>query len=91
MTVAEPANALSFPVGAGGWLVSAPRDRHGDAVPVAASGGWLDDRTVRVEVVLLESPHRLDIACSLPAWTAETAWRQVPLDGGRLQTLHRPR
>jgi len=91
VTVAEPANALSFPVGAGDWLVSAPRDRHGDAVPVAASGGWLDDRTVRVEVVLLESPHRLDIACSLPAWTAETAWRQVPLDGGRLQTLHRPR
>ena len=91
VTVAEPANALSFPVGAGDWLVSAPRDRHGDAVPVAASGGWLDDRTVRVEVILLESPHRLDIACSLPAWTAEAAWRQVPLDGGRLQTLHRPR
>jgi CubicO group peptidase (beta-lactamase class C family) len=91
VTVAEPANALSFPVGAGDWLVSAPRDSHGDAVPVAASGGWLDDRTVRVEVIFLESPHRMDIACSLPAWTAESAWRQVPLDGGRLQTLHRPR
>jgi hypothetical protein len=91
VTVAEPANTLSFPVGAGDWLVSAPRDRHGDAVPVAASGGWLDDRTVRVEVIFLESPHRMDIACSLPAWTAESAWRPVPLDGGRLQTLHRPR
>jgi hypothetical protein len=44
-----------------------------------------------VEVIFLESPHRMDIACSLPAWTAEAAWRQVPLDGGRLQTLHRPR
>jgi CubicO group peptidase (beta-lactamase class C family) len=91
VTVAEPANALSFPVGVGDWLVSAPRDRHGDAVPVATSGGWLDDRTVRVEVIFLESPHRMDIACSLPARTAEAAWRQVPLDGGRLQTLHRPR
>ena len=91
VTVTEPANALSVPVGAGDWLVSAPRDSHGDAVPVAASGGWLDDRTVRVEVIFLESPHRMDIACSLPAWTAEAAWRQVPLDGGRLQTLHRPR
>jgi hypothetical protein len=91
VTVAEPANALSFPVGAGDWLVSAPRDSHGDAVPVAASGGWLDDRTVRVEVIFLESPHRMDIACSLPAWTAEAAWRQVPLDDGRLQTLHHPR
>ena len=91
VTIAEPANALTFPVGAGDWLVSAPRDRHGDAVPVATSGGWLDDRTVRVEVILLESPHRMDIACSLPARTAEAAWRQLPLDGGRLRTLHRPR
>ena len=91
VTIAEPANALTFPVGAGDWLVSAPRDRHGDAVPVATSGGWLDDRTVRVEVIFLESPHRMDIACSLPARTAEAAWRQVPLDGGRLRTLHRPR
>jgi CubicO group peptidase (beta-lactamase class C family) len=91
ITIAEPANALTFPVGAGDWLVSAPRDRHGDAIPVATSGGWLDDRTVRVEVIFLESPHRMDIACSLPARTAEAAWRQVPLDGGRLRTLHRPR
>jgi CubicO group peptidase (beta-lactamase class C family) len=91
VTISEPANALSFPVGTGDWLVSTPRDSHGDAVPVAASGGWLDDRTVRVEVIFLESPHRMDIACSLPAWTAEAAWRHVPLDGGRLQTLHRPR
>ena len=91
VTIAEPANALTFPVGIGDWLVSAPRDSHGDAVPVAASGGWLDDQTLRVEVIFLESPHRMDIACSLPARTAEAAWRQVPLDGGRLQTLHCPR
>jgi CubicO group peptidase (beta-lactamase class C family) len=91
ITIAEPANALTFPVGAGDWLVSAPRDRHGDTIPVAASGGWLDDHTARVEVIFLESPHRMDIACSLPARTAEAAWRQVPLVDGRLATLHRPR
>jgi hypothetical protein len=90
-TITEPANALTFPVGAGDWLISAPRDRHGDTIPVAASGGWLDDRTVRVEVIFLESPHRMDVACSLPARTAEAAWRGVPLDGGKLQTLHCPR
>ena len=91
VTVAEPANALTFPVGATDWLVSVPPDGHGDAIPVAASGGWLDDHTVRVEVIFLESPHRMDIVCSLPARTAEAAWRHPPLDGGRLQTLHRPR
>jgi CubicO group peptidase (beta-lactamase class C family) len=91
VTIAEPANALTFPVGAGDWLVSAPHDRHEDLVPVATSGGWLDDHTLRVEVIFLESPHRMDIACSLPTGTAEAAWRHPPLDGGRLQTLHRPR
>jgi CubicO group peptidase (beta-lactamase class C family) len=91
VTIAEPANVLTFPVGATDWLVSAPRDIHGDAVPVATSGGWLDEHTLRVEVIFLESPHRMDIACSLPARTAEAAWRHPPLDGGRLQTLHRPR
>lgn len=91
ITIAEPDNALRFAVGSDDWLVSEPHDRHGDAVPVAASGGWLDDHTLRVEVIFLESPHRMDIACSLPSRTAEAAWRGMPLDGGRLQTMHRPR
>jgi CubicO group peptidase (beta-lactamase class C family) len=91
VTIAEPANTLAFPVGAGDWLVSTPRDRHGEAIPVATSGGWLDDRTLRVEVIFLESPHRMDIVCSLPSRTAAAVWRHQPLDGGRLQTLHRPR
>jgi CubicO group peptidase (beta-lactamase class C family) len=91
VTIAEAANTLTFPVGATDWLLSVPRDVSGDAVPVAASGGWLDDHTLRVEVIFLESPHRMDIACSLSPRTAEAAWRHPPLDGGRLRTLHRSR
>jgi hypothetical protein len=91
ITVAEPANALTFPVGATDWLTSSPCDISGDAIPVAASGGWLDDHTLRVEVVFLESPHRMDITCSLSTRTADATWRHPPLDGGRLQALHRPR
>jgi CubicO group peptidase (beta-lactamase class C family) len=91
VTMSEPDNTLTVAVGTGQWLVSEPRDAHGDAVPVAASGGWLDDRTLLIEVIFLESPHRMDVVCSLPARTAEASWRGAPLDGGRLQTLHRPR
>jgi CubicO group peptidase (beta-lactamase class C family) len=91
VTLAEPDNALTFPVGTDGWLESSPLDAHGDVVPVAASGGWGDDRTLRVEVVFLETPHRLRLTCSLPARTAEAAWHTTPLDGGRLATLHCPR
>ena len=91
ITLAESDNAITFPVGAGRWLTSTPHDLHGDPLPVAASGGWHDDQMLRVEVIFLETPHRMDITCSLPARIAETSWRQQPLDAGKLQTLHRPR
>ena len=91
VTISEPDNTLTFAAGTGKWLVSEPRDAHGEAVPVAASGGWPDDDTFLVEAIFLESPHRMDIVCSLSARTSAASWRGTPLDGGRLQTLHRPR
>ena len=91
VTIADAANRLTFPFGATDWLLSVPRDVFGDAVPVAASGGWLEDHTLRVEVIFLESPHRMDIVCSLSPRTAEAAWRHPPLAGGRLRTMHSPR
>ena len=66
ISLIEPDNALTFPVGAGGWTVSDHADRNGDTIPVAASGGWLDGQTLRAEVIFLETPHRMDITCSLP-------------------------
>ena len=90
VTIAEAGNALTFPVGATDWQVSAPRDASGEAVPVAASGGWLDDHTVRVELIFLESPHRMDITCALPTRIAEAVWRHQPLED-RLGRQHRPR
>lgn len=91
VTISEEDNELTVAVGAGEWLVTEPLDAEGGVVPVAASGGWLDDQTLRVEVVFLESPHRIDLVCSLPARTATATWRGTPLDGGRLRNLHRPR
>jgi hypothetical protein len=91
VTINESANALTFPVGADDWLVSDPRDAHDDVVPLAASGGWIDDDTLRVEVIFLETPHRIDLECSLSTGTARASWRGTPLDGGWLQNLHRPR
>ena len=91
ITAAEPDNTLTFPVGLGEWLTSEPLDAYGDPVPLAASGGWVDDDTLRVEVVFLETPHRLDVQCSLAAGTSHATWRTAPLDGGKIKTLHRPR
>jgi hypothetical protein len=91
LTIAEPANALTFPVGATDWLVSTPRDNYRNPIPVAASGGWLNEHTLRAEVILLETPHRMDITCDLQARIAEASWRPPPLVDGTMNTLHRPR
>ena len=90
ISLIEAANALTFPVGAGTWTVSDHTDRYGETIPVAASGGWLDDQTLRAEVIFLETPHRMDITCSLPSRTAEAVWRHPPLNHSKLQHLHCP-
>jgi hypothetical protein len=90
ISLIEPANALTFPVGAGAWTVGNHADRSGETIPVAASGGWLDDHTLRAEVIFLETPHRMDITCSLPGRTAEVVWRHPPLTPSKLQNLHCP-
>jgi CubicO group peptidase (beta-lactamase class C family) len=89
ISLIEPGNALTFPVGAG-WTVSDHADRRGETIPVAASGGWLDDQTLRVEVIFLETPHRMDITCSLPGRTAAAVWRHPPLTPSKLQQLRCP-
>ena len=90
ISLIEPDNALTFPVGTGGWLVSEHADHHGETIPVAASGGWLDDQTLRAEVIFLETPHRMDITCSLPGRTAEAGWRHPSLSSRTLRELHCP-
>jgi hypothetical protein len=90
LTLAEPANALTVPVGTGAWAVSDHADRNGDTIPVAASGGWLGDGTLRAEVIFLETPHRMDITCSLAARTAEAVWRHPPLSPSKLGNLRCP-
>jgi CubicO group peptidase (beta-lactamase class C family) len=90
ISLIEPRNALTFPVGTGGWTVSDQADGHGETIPVAASGGWLDGQTLRAEVIFLETPHRMDITCSLPARTAEAVWRHPPLTPSKLRQLHCP-
>lgn len=91
ITLIEADNALTVPVGAGAWTVSEPVDRHGDVIPVAASGGWLDDRTLRAQVIFLETPHRISVTCALPGRAAEAVWVRPPIRPSGLRELHCPR
>jgi CubicO group peptidase (beta-lactamase class C family) len=90
VTLHERADALSFDVTSSDWSASEPRDAQGAVVPVAASAGWQAGQTLRIGVAFLETPHRMDIDCSVPTRTAQVTWQVAPLDGGRLATLHRP-
>jgi CubicO group peptidase (beta-lactamase class C family) len=91
LTLSERDNAVTIGVGVGAWTVSEPVDRHGEVIPVAASGGWLDDQTLRAEVIFLETPHRMNVTCSLPGRTAEAVWGLPPITPSRLRELHCPR
>lgn len=90
VTLAEAGNAVTFPAGAGTWAVSSPADRRGGIVPIAASGGWTDGGDLRLEVIFLETPHRMDLTCTVAGRTATAAWRVPPLFAGRLADLHCP-
>jgi CubicO group peptidase (beta-lactamase class C family) len=90
ISLIEPGNALTVPVGTGTWAVSENTDRHGAVIPVAASGGWAGGGTLRAEIIFLETPHRMDITCSLDGRAARAVWRHPPLTPSKLQHLHCP-
>jgi CubicO group peptidase (beta-lactamase class C family) len=91
VTLCEKDNALTFAVGTHGWATSTPIDSFGQQIPVASAGGWSDSKTLRVEVIFLETPHRLDIECCLDDRRATVSWRLPPLGGFELAELHCPR
>jgi CubicO group peptidase (beta-lactamase class C family) len=90
LTLVEDDDELQVPVGIGEWTVTTPATRLGDEVPVAASGGRLDKDTLNVRIAFLETPHRMDVTCSLVDGTAEAVWRYGPLNSERLRHLRCP-
>jgi hypothetical protein len=90
LVLREPDNELAVAVGPDAWTVSEPRDRGGRVVPVAASGGWSDENTLRIAVMFLETPHRLDLTLSRPDRTASAVWPHAPLGNDRLGELRCP-
>ena len=90
LSLDEDGNELTVEVGTGDWVVTTPTDRHGAQVPVAASGGWEDDHTLRVSVIFLETPHRLELSLTLHGREVLARWPSPPLGGDRIADLHCP-
>ena len=74
VTLRDRVLAITVPVGLPGWTMV----EAADAPPVAVSGGWEGD-TAHLDVVFLESPHRLFVDL-LPNGSLTTRWGTTPLD-----------
>jgi hypothetical protein len=91
LTLTERDNTITFDVGTAGWTTSTPNDSFGKSIPVASAGGWSNPNSMRVEVVFVETPHRIAIDLSLDDRRACVSWRLPPLGGFKLTELHCPR
>jgi CubicO group peptidase (beta-lactamase class C family) len=60
------------------WVVTEPGQPGSDVVPNACFGGWLDEDTLRFDVIFLETPHRLTVTCTMPSATFDAQWVTVP-------------
>ncbi|WP_055489211.1 serine hydrolase [Streptomyces sp. TP-A0356] len=58
--------------------------------PRAVSGGWTDPDTLRVDVLFLETPHRLTVICTPADGTFTARWHTMPLHPGPLRRHRAP-
>ncbi|MEV6944735.1 serine hydrolase domain-containing protein [Streptomyces sp. NPDC051172] len=85
LCLTENGHELGLQVREGDWTVT------GEPLPTAVSGGWTDADTLAVDVVFLETPHRLTVTCSLPERTFTARWHTTPLHGPPLRAMRAPR
>ncbi|GAA4042481.1 serine hydrolase domain-containing protein [Streptomyces shaanxiensis] len=85
LTLTEDGHPLRVRFGEAGWTVTE------EPVPTAVSGGWSDADTLVVDVAFLETPHHLDVTCSLKDRTFKASWRTEPLHGLPLRAMRAPR
>ncbi|MFI0960289.1 serine hydrolase domain-containing protein [Streptomyces sp. NPDC021080] len=84
VTLAEGDRRLELRLAATGWTVDP------GPTPVAVSGGWTGPGTLRVDVLFLETPHRLTVECELPGRTFTARWHTTPLHARSLESLRAP-
>jgi CubicO group peptidase (beta-lactamase class C family) len=86
VTLSDDTLSVELRLVAGDWHVT------DGPVPAAASGGWTAPDTLAIDVVFLETPHRLSLTCSLGDRTFRARWHTQPLSTlDSLSRLRSPR
>ncbi len=65
VTLCEDGGELRSPLGGDRWAVTEHTFSGGNIIPLASSGGWLTRAVLRIDVIFLETPHRLSVTCNL--------------------------
>ncbi len=79
--------SVTAALGVGAWAVTDPDD---GTAPVAVCAGWPDAGRVVIDLVLLETPHRLRLTGDLTSATLRAAWHTEPLGGVSLRSMQQP-
>jgi CubicO group peptidase (beta-lactamase class C family) len=82
---------LSAPIGEGEWQVGGATSPAGGQVPIAVAGRFADPDTLELEILFLETPHRLSLTCSNQDHSFSAQWQTVPLHHPSLRDLAVPR
>ncbi|KKD06757.1 serine hydrolase domain-containing protein [Streptomyces sp. WM6386] len=85
LTLVEDGHRLELRFGEPGWTVT------DGPVPAAVSGGWSGPDTLALDVALLETPHHVDLTCSLTHRTFTARWSTQPLHSSRVRAMRAPR
>ncbi|MFU8947850.1 serine hydrolase domain-containing protein [Mycetocola zhadangensis] len=81
LTLTEDDGSIAVPAQFGGWLSS-------DAT--AASAAWRPDGSLAVDVIFVETPHRLHLTLDPAMSTFATRWQTEPLHSPPLSLLRKP-
>jgi CubicO group peptidase (beta-lactamase class C family) len=91
LSLQEAEHALTGRFTAGTWTVDEVQIAPGEVVPIACTGGWTGPARLRVDVIFLETPHRLVLTCRLEDLSFDARWATVPLHAASLSHLRAPR
>ena len=90
VALCEDVGELEAQLPGGRWAVGEQVLSGGDAMPVASSGGWQSPAVLRVDLIFLETPHRLSVTCNLDDKTFRASWASRPGHTSRLRDLRAP-
>jgi Beta-lactamase len=80
LTLMEAGVSLDVGVGLGCWITSDTPASDGTVRPVAASGGW-DGASLTVDLIFLDTPHRLRLTCPVNGEAFDASWVTLSLHG----------